>query len=229
MIGLMKYKGGKGKCYQRLINLMPPHRVYIEPYLGGGAVLRNKRPAEVSIGLDIDSEVIASWQQDFVGLCTLAQIDAVTYLSNYPYTGDELIYADPPYLPAVRRRAKVYRHDYVEDDHRRLLDILKNVGCKVMLSGYPNVLYDEVLTGWRKASFRAKTHVDVREECVWMNFDPPQCLHDGSHLGHTFRERQNVKRRHSRIVHRFGCMDPVERHELLGVLNATYGLSSEAA
>ena len=31
----MNYPGGKGGVYQRLINLMPPHEVYIETHLGG--------------------------------------------------------------------------------------------------------------------------------------------------------------------------------------------------
>ncbi|MBS0352463.1 MAG: DNA adenine methylase, partial [Proteobacteria bacterium] len=48
----MSYPGGKGKCYQRLINLMPPHETYIETHLGSGAVLRNKRPAKTTIGID---------------------------------------------------------------------------------------------------------------------------------------------------------------------------------
>jgi site-specific DNA-adenine methylase len=39
----IKFLGGKGKCYQRLINLMPPHQTYIESHLGGGAVMRNKK------------------------------------------------------------------------------------------------------------------------------------------------------------------------------------------
>ncbi len=54
MIRVMSYPGGKGKCYQRLINLMPPHETYIESHLGGGAVLRNKRPAKANIGIDAD-------------------------------------------------------------------------------------------------------------------------------------------------------------------------------
>ena len=32
---------------------MPPHRVYIEPFLGGGAIMRLKRPAVLNIGLDL--------------------------------------------------------------------------------------------------------------------------------------------------------------------------------
>jgi len=46
------YPGGKGGVFQRLINLMPPHEVYIETHLGGDAVMRNKRPAERNIGLE---------------------------------------------------------------------------------------------------------------------------------------------------------------------------------
>ena len=50
----MNYPGGKGGVYQKLINLMPPHEVYIETYLGGGAVIRNKKPAKRNIGIEID-------------------------------------------------------------------------------------------------------------------------------------------------------------------------------
>lgn len=59
MIG--NYPGGKGNTYQQIINLMPPHRIYVEPFLGGGSVMLNKRPAAVNIGLDVDTVVVAEW------------------------------------------------------------------------------------------------------------------------------------------------------------------------
>ncbi len=37
---------------------MPPHEIYIEAHLGGGAVMRHKYPAKRNIGIEIDSEVI---------------------------------------------------------------------------------------------------------------------------------------------------------------------------
>lgn len=60
----MGYPGGKSApgVYHRLINLMPPHGVYCEPFLGGGAVMRLKRPADYNIGVDLDAEVIAQWR-----------------------------------------------------------------------------------------------------------------------------------------------------------------------
>jgi len=63
------YPGGKNGAgvYQTIINLMPPHRVYIEPFLGGGAILRLKRPAAVTVGLDLDPAVISQWRSPLAG------------------------------------------------------------------------------------------------------------------------------------------------------------------
>ncbi len=60
----MSYPGGKNGAgvYQALINLMPPHDVYIEPFLGGGAVMRLKRPAAVNIGVDLAASAVSAMQ-----------------------------------------------------------------------------------------------------------------------------------------------------------------------
>jgi hypothetical protein len=53
-------KGGSGVA-KRLVSLMPPHKVYVEAFLGGGAVLRIKRPSRLSIGIDADPSVVEAW------------------------------------------------------------------------------------------------------------------------------------------------------------------------
>lgn len=224
MMERMRYPGGKGKCFQHLINLMPPHSTYIESHLGGGAVLRNKAPAKRSIGIDVDPNVISTWTSRYPGLCDLVQADARKYLRERRFDGNELIYADPPYLPSTRRQSRVYACDYTTDDHEQLLYVLKAIPCMVMVSGYESDLYNDLLVGWRKVSFSAKTHTDVRTESVWLNFDVPTELHDFGYRGSSFRERQTIKRRRQRLQQRITQMDPVERNELIHWLHCNYGV-----
>ena len=225
----MRYPGGKGKCYQRLINLMPPHHTYIESHLGGGAVMRQKKAATRSIGLDVDPQVIDLWRGEHPDVCELHEVDAVTFLQAFNFQGDELLYVDPPYLPDTRHRKKVYRFDYSLEDHKRLLKLLVTIPCKVMISGYDSKLYNTTLPGWHKVSFQAKTHVDVRDECVWMNFEPQGRLHDSRFMGNTFRDRQTIQRRQARLRSRIDRMEPAERHALLQWMQENYGCTEEVA
>jgi DNA adenine methylase len=228
MICDMRYPGGKGKCYQRLVNLMPPHSTYIESHLGGGSVLRHKKRAQINIGLDTDPQVISCWRELDLEGCTIVEMDARAYLETYSFIGGELVYADPPYLTHTRRRARVYRHDYSVDDHVALLDVLAKLPCRVMLSGYDSQMYNERLNQWRKVSFAAKTHADVRQECVWLNFDPPHELHDARFIGDSYRERQSVRRRHDRLLRKFDRMPALERRHLLEQLTTRYADETEA-
>jgi len=228
----MTYPGGKGHVYQKIINQIPPHRAYIEPFVGGGAVLLNKRPAIVNIAIDADAEAIrrlsiwaaaiatngddsgiiarnndgASWQF-IVG-------DALTWLDQYPFCGDEFIYADPPYLLHTRRQARqIYRYELCEPaDHRRLLDILAGLPCKIMISGYWSEMYARRLAGWRSISFEAQTRSgSTATEYLWMNYPEPTALHDYRYLGDNYRERERIKRKKLRWLSRLQKMDHLER------------------
>lgn len=227
MLRHMRYPGGKGKCFQRLINLMPVHEVYIESHLGGGAVMRNKRPAKHNIGVDLDPEVLQRWNGTEVSNVQLVNEDACMYLSRFPFSGSELVYVDPPYLPWTRRRQRIYRCDYSVEDHVALLDLLCTLPCAVMISGYDSELYDDLLSGWRKATFDAKTHVEVRRESVWMNYAEPVVLHDARYLGANFRERQQIRRRQATIRRRVLAMPATERTEFMRWMNETFGSAQE--
>jgi DNA adenine methylase len=229
MIRHVRYPGGKGTCYRRLINLMPPHRVYIESHLGGGACMRYKKPAEINIGIDADARVIESWRAERPNVCRLVHTDAVTYLARYPFIGNELVYCDPPYLPSVRRRARVYRCDYTDEGHRELLEGLKTLPCMVMISGYDNSLYAQHLAGWRHIKFKAMTHAGPAIESVWMNYQAPADLHDPSFIGDTFRQRQNIQRKHQRLFRRFELMEGSQRRHLLSALQRRFGAEGAAS
>lgn len=215
----MRYPGGKGKTYQHIINLMPPHRVYIETHLGGGAVMRNKKPARRNIGIDLDKSCLTAWPAPVNSSLELVNSRAEDFLKNYTFQGDELVYVDPPYLPSTRRKEHIYRHEYTESDHQNLLRILVKLPCNVLISGYESHLYNEVLSGWNRQSFSAKTHTDVRMETVWFNYARPTRLHDSQHLGHTFRDREQVRRKLNRLKGKIEEMDPLVRSALLDWLS----------
>ncbi len=212
-VAAMRYPGGKFRCFQKLVNLMPPHRVYIETHLGGGAVLRHKIPAEVNIGIDCDPGVISEFIGHFDSRFKFVRSRAEHFLAGYRFAGDEFVYSDPPYWPASRRSSRSpYRHDYCEEDHLELLRLLRKLPCAVMISGYSNDTYDEMLEGWGKKVFAGTSHTGRREEAVWLNFEPA-VLHDTRFLGETFRDRQAIKRKRARWVSRF-------RREQMGVQQA---------
>jgi hypothetical protein len=91
----MRSEGGKGACYRQLINLMPPHRQYIETHLGGGAVMRYKRPATQQVGIDLDPAVINLWRRRWPDMCEIVQGDAIEVLRGLRLDADTVIYADP--------------------------------------------------------------------------------------------------------------------------------------
>lgn len=57
----MRYPGGKGATYRRLISLMWAHDDYVETHLSGGAVIGHKKPASRNNGIEIDPVVLAQW------------------------------------------------------------------------------------------------------------------------------------------------------------------------
>ena len=61
MIWCMRgYPGGKSApgTFHRIISLMPPHEIYIEPFMGGFSIGRLKRPAKLNIGIDRDRAAV---------------------------------------------------------------------------------------------------------------------------------------------------------------------------
>ena len=130
------------------------------------------------------------------------------------------MYADPPYLLDTRRGGKLYRYEYTEEQHIELLSCLKQLPCRVMVSGYWSKLYATTLSKWRTVSFQAQTRSGTpATEWVWLNYSEPIELHDYRYLGNTFRERERIKRRKARWATRLKKMPHLERQALLASLH----------
>lgn len=83
-----------------------------------------------------------------------------------------LIYCDSPYLLGTRR-GKQYKCEFSDEQHLRLLELLKQHRGLVMLSGYESDLYNASLSGWHKESITNRTQSgQKKEDILWMNFSP---------------------------------------------------------
>lgn len=219
----MEYLGSKaasGAC-QQIIALMPPHDTYIESYLGTGAVMARKPPSLHTIGIELDNVMIAHARTQFPDT-QLEHGDALVFLRQFDYAaaGRTLIYADPPYLESTRTSSSRYRHDYEYQDHVAMLDVLikaSRAGASVMLSGYPNALYDEKLAGWYTHTFQSMTRGGVRTEKLWLSYQP-DAVYWSTFAGKDYIERQRIKRKAERWAARFSVLPPAERIAVLAAM-----------
>lgn len=218
----MKYNGSKNSCYQRIINYMPPHRIYIETHAGSAAIARHKLVAEQNILIDIDSDVIARLRAGIdTTVYNAVAADCVEWLQANPPTPDTLIYADPPYVMSKRScQRDYYRHEYTDADHIRLLDCLKSLDCMVLISGYESQLYTDMLPNWNTATFTAQSRGGIRNEHLWYNYPEPKELHDYSYLGDTYTERQRIKRKAQRWSKNFHNMPRLEKLAIIRQMKA---------
>lgn len=213
----MSYPGGKNGSgvYHRIINQMPPHKVYVEAFLGGGAVMMRKRPAHVNIGLDLSLSALDKFKDEYPypERLDLYHDNALVYLNSNPWDSNMLVYCDPPYLLATRSsKREMYDHEMNRAEHQRLLDIIAQLPCMVMISGYYSEMYAEALRDWRTITYQTRTRGGTtRTEWLWMNYPEPIALHDYQYLGDNYRERERIKRKRHRWMSRLREMPHLER------------------
>jgi DNA adenine methylase len=225
---LRTWNGGKGGSgvVQKLVSMMPPHDLYIEPCLGGGKVLLGKSPSKRTLATDIDERVIGLWQK-YNPSHDIFRVRNVTDLLRDMQKRHDLestmIYLDPPYLYQVRSmKAKpIYKHEMGDpSQHQELIALATSFkSAKIMLSCYDDPLYQDGLKGWVKWQYQAvKRSGKMGTETVYQNFDPPSKLHDYRHIGGDYRERERIKKKHKRMLEKFRTMPRMERDWLLSEL-----------
>lgn len=252
----LRWHGGKWKLAPWLLQHMPPHRVYVEPFGGGANLLLRKARAISEVYNDLDAELV-----NFFRICRNQPAKLAAALSLTPYARDEydglydqargrierarrfvtrsfmgqnskgafarsgfdarindddyisrlnslvvlpdvvvevaarltgvliencdgrllldrydgqstLFYIDPPYLQRTRSRTR-FPNELTVDDHVELLARLRAVTGMVMLSAYPDPLYEDALEGWRRLETKALADGShQRTEVLWLN---PAC------------------------------------------------------
>lgn len=96
-------------------------------------------------------------------------LPALELINRYD-TEDVFMYIDPPYLWGTRKKY-LYKHEMDNEGHEELVKVLVKHPGKILLSGYDNALYNDYLSGWRKAYKRTAAENGLsRTEVLWMNY-----------------------------------------------------------
>lgn len=243
-----RYLGGKSQdgVYQKIINQIPPHDIYTEPFLGMGGIMRNKKPAKQNIGIDLNNDVLLECKNklhadflksvpvgfDFLNECgvnylkyLLAKSQIKLNFENVYNFNNQFIYCDPPYLPETRTSNAKYKHELTFNDHIEILHILKQLPCKIAISTYPNDLYKEMLKDWRIFEYTSvASNGEVRNEWLMCNYPEPVFLHDDSYIGRNNEKRRDIKKRINRNKDKILKWHTLERvrfiNELLNELSS---------
>jgi len=71
------WPGGKSKLKKRIIAEIPPHKTYVEPFVGGGSVFFAKPLAEKNVINDLDKNLINFYKDLKNNGCELPHAKAV--------------------------------------------------------------------------------------------------------------------------------------------------------
>jgi DNA adenine methylase len=164
MIELGTYPGGKGVVFRNIINEMPPHKTYVEAFVGGGAVALNKRPAERNILIDLDAEVIAAWLGHLVRNGGAAAPPDSTMGAAIATCGDTSGYL---VIAADATRWELYRADAL-----RLLPLLR-LGKDALVYADPPYLFDVRLSD--RYMYRHELGLPEQHTALIGNLDQLNC------------------------------------------------------
>ncbi len=59
---LLRFVGGKSRLAAQIVERIPPHLAYVEPFAGGAWVFFQKQPSKVEVLNDLDGELVNFWR-----------------------------------------------------------------------------------------------------------------------------------------------------------------------
>lgn len=224
------YPGGKNSngVYQTIINYFPPHRNYIEGFVGSGAILKHKKRAcDFNSAIDLHDEAIDNLkylEKTIKGL-SLYKGDFFEVVNDLWIDEHTLIYLDPPYRKEDRRNKRdLYKFEFDEEKHIKLLkwalELTKKRKALIIISSYQNALYDKMLKDWRREEFIMGLHNGkTATESLYLNFPVPNQLHEYTYLGKDCWDRQRIARKIKGKIAQLKRLPQYERNAILESLS----------
>lgn len=211
------YFGGKNGngTYQNIINEIPKCKIYIEPMVGGGGILKNLNLPEITVINDLDPGVIDSYNNVGSGKDIRVYNEDYRKVCDIYDSKESVIYFDPPYHFETRKsKQKRYFAEWETNDHIEFLNYVTRLHSYIIISHYPFKLYDEFLRDWRTKEFLSTTRHGQVVEKLYMNFEKPKALQDYRYIGEDFTDRQRIKRQNKRLFNKIAQL-PLYQCQLL--------------
>lgn len=106
MNAILKYPGGKWRIADWIISHFPPHKVYLEPYFGSGAIFFKKEPSYIETVNDINGEIV-----NFFRVCRDYPEEFAKVANLTPFAREEFQFCyDPAEDPIERARRVLVRY-----------------------------------------------------------------------------------------------------------------------
>lgn len=205
---VLGYYGSKVRAAARIVDLLPDHDGYVEPYCGSLAVLLAKPPraGRFETVNDLDQDLMTFWQvlrdraQDLERVCALTPHSRAEYAASWPITEpvDELERARRVWVKLSQGRGGQLRPTgwrYHEQTHGR------NSSMPRTLTGYVD-RFAAVAERLRSVSLECRPALDVidrygRDTSTLLYVDPPYLMSTRSrtayrHEMHTDTEHREL-------------------------------------
>jgi DNA adenine methylase len=104
----LSYYGGKQQLAKIILGLIPPHRLYCEPFLGGGAIFFAKEPSKVEVINDTNGEIVNFYQVAQENLPALQKEITLSLHSRRQHHHAQVIYQTPELFDRVKRAWAVW-------------------------------------------------------------------------------------------------------------------------
>lgn len=101
----ISYYGGKQQMVDIILEMVPPHKIYCEPFFGGGAVFFKKHPSYLEVINDINENLMNFYEQCQTNFVNLSALIDKTLCSESLF----------------RWAMKVYNHEIAADNLKRAL------------------------------------------------------------------------------------------------------------
>lgn len=182
---VLKWPGAKWSIANKIIELIPKHKIYLEPFFGSGAIFFSKTPCNTEILNDLDNEVVNLFKcirnksDELAKLIYFTPYSREEYKESYDRSGSDVERARQFLIRANMARAGM---QYYSSSWRHAGPVL-GATCKQRVSGDWNKLPERILEAavrLKDAEIENTNALDLikkynRKDCL-IYVDPPYLL-----------------------------------------------------